>query len=462
MKKSYLTKYLIFADLEDSVIIFNGSTGNVDVVSADFASKLKKTGPSGEIDYLSPGELAFMEKRGHVTGLRPVEERAAFRKLVEETHKSNCSGRAKSGYLSLLMSYACNLACPYCYQTEARHRKGPARMSEELLDSILYKHYDALFPGVEPKKLAIALYGGEPFLRSNVPLIKKAAEFAGKYGVRMSAISNTTDISGVKDFLGPLPGMIGDVQVTLDTSKEGRGLPRSKGGRFSTIIDNVHEMLDRKVRVTIRMHINGNNYDELNEVVDYLVEQEIIGHPMGFAYLAPIREHSDPAVKDQHLDITSPAAREISRKLGHPLHLSFDSVKALLSLQDGRLKRTAYCMLGRPASHVIDPFADIYGCYEEAGQEEVRTGRIESGKVVFYPMRDVYGARVLHNIEKCLDCPFALLCGGGCPYHGRRLHGSVLEPDCYDLKDSITESLKFVYLENKKSQQARFGSGPGL
>lgn len=457
MKKYYLTKYLIFADLEGSVILFNGFSGNMDVVSPEFAAKLRTTGPGGEISYLSPSELSFMEKRGHITVLPPAQEREAFRKLALEAHRKACSGSVKRGYLSLLMSYGCNLSCPYCYQTEARNRKGHARMSEEFLESVFSRHYEALFPGVAPKDLTIALYGGEPFLRANVPLIRCAARFSEKHGIRMSAISNTTDIGGVKEFLGPLPGMISNVQVTLDTSKEGRELPRSKGGRFPGIIENIHTMLDKKVQVTVRMHVSGDNYDELNEVVDYLIEQEVIGHPLGYAYLAPIREHSDPKVKDQCLDITGPAAREISRKLGHPLHLSAESVRALMSIRDGRLTKTTYCMLSRPAAHVIDPFHDIYGCYEEAGREDVRTGHIEEDKVVFFPMRATYDSRIVNNMEKCMDCPFALLCGGGCPYHGRRLHGSVLEPDCFDLKESLTESLKFVYLENKRSQQARFG-----
>jgi uncharacterized protein len=323
-------------------------------------------------------------------------------------------------------------------------------MSEDLLEAVLTTHYNALFPGVSPANLSIALYGGEPFMRHNRPLIKRAAAFAGLHGTKLSAVSNATDIEAVKDLLGPLPGMISDVQVTLDTSREGRALPRSKGGRSGTIIDNVHLMLDRKVRVSIRMHINGNNYDELNDVVDYLVDQEIVGHPRGFAYLAPIREHNDPSVKDQYLDITSQAAKEISRKLGHPLHLNYKSVKRLLAMQKWRMKKTHYCMLSRHTNHVVDPFCDIYGCYEEAGREELRTGHITPDKVEFFPMRETYNRRYIQNMDKCLDCPFALLCGGGCPYHGRRLKGSVMEPDCFDLKNSIVESIRHIYLESKR------------
>ncbi len=453
MKRFYLSKYLIFSDMEDSVLLFNGFSGNMDVISDAFATKLQNTGLGGEIDYLTSGELLFMIRRGHVTELDSNAQRGAFQKLVLDVHKKNCAG-PKSGYLSLLMSYDCNLSCPYCYQADVRRRNAPVRMTEELLDLIFYKHYDSLFPGVDPKTLMIEFYGGEPFLPSNGVLIRRTVDFARKYGIRLSAISNATDITVVKDFLGPLPGMINSVQVTLDTTKAGREMPRSTGGWLPEIIDSVHSMLDKKVKTTIRMHVNGDNYSELNDAVDYLVEQEIVGHPMCDLYLAPIRKHRGGSVPDQYLDTTNPIAKEISRKLGHSLHVSAEGIRTMLSFRNGRLSRTMHCMLSSPTMHVVDPFGDIYGCYEEAGWEDVKTGHISNAGVAFSLMRGIYNTRILNNMDKCLDCPFALLCAGGCAYHARRREGTIMAPDCYNIKESIMESLKYVYSSNKRSNNA--------
>jgi len=115
-------------------------------------------------------------------------------------------------------------------------------------------------------------------------------------------------------------------------------------------------------------------------------------------------------------------------------------------------------MLGEPNSYIVDPYGDLYGCLEEAGNEDVRIGHINSNSVLFSDMKDLYGKRNLCNIDRCLDCPFALLCGGGCAYHARRLRNSVLEPDCYDLQASLSEAVKYVYIENKKNHRIRSGA----
>jgi uncharacterized protein len=456
MRKSYLSKYLIFIELQDSTLLFNGFSGNMDLVRTEFAVKLKNLHVDSDAGFLSTSELEFMKKRGHITDLAPENERAAFKKLAMDVHSAGFKSARKTGFLSLLMSYGCNLTCPYCYQAGVRAKRGPARMSEELLESLLGKHYDALFPGVEPKDLTISLYGGEPFLRTNVPLIKRVIRFAEKSNIRISAISNSTDIVGVRDFLGPLPGNITAVQVTLDTSIKGQDGARSKGRQFEEIIDNIHFMLDKKVNVSIRMHVNEDNYQELSSVVDYLVDQEIATHPFCYAYLAPIREHTDPGVKDQHLNIKSDIFREIGEKLGHPLNLEVENLQTLLASRERRLTKTAFCMLGQSNAYVADPFGDLYGCLEEAGDEDVRIGHVDSDKVSFLGMNEIYLKRNICNLDKCLDCPFALLCGGGCPYHAKRLNGSVLEPDCYDIKESLIEAIKYAYTNGTKAREIRF------
>ena len=205
------------------------------------------------------------------------------------------------------------------------------------------------------------------------------------------------------------------------------------------------------------MHVNGDNYQELSRVVDYLIEQEIVTHPFCYAYLAPIREHSDPAVKDQYIDIKRDLFREIGVKLGHPLNLEVQKMQSMLTMKERRFATTTFCMLGKPNVYVADPFGDLYGCVEEAGYEAVRIGHVDSERISFFEINDAYHKRNLCNLDKCLDCPFALLCGGGCAYHARRLKGSVFEPDCYNIKESLSEAIRYVYTQNSKSLKSRLG-----
>ena len=119
--------------------------------------------------------------------------------------------------------------------------------------------------------------------------------------------------------------------------------------------------------------------------------------------------------------------------------------------QKRQCKKTVYCMQNAPHTYVIDPYGSIYTCLEEAGREDCRIGHIGCEGVVFFKLKDTYLSRNLCKLDKCLDCPFGLVCGGGCGVRSKKINGSIFVPDCHDYKASIAETIRFSYLENKKS-----------
>lgn len=457
MSKPYISRYLSLIDLEDSVLMFNGFSGSMDVVRRDFAEKLRGVMKGGDLDFVSESELAFLKKRGHVTGLLPEEERAEFKKKVAAQHKVNTEAAEGSAVLMLLFGYDCNLSCEYCYQKDLKPRKWGPKISEELLDLVFRKHFSALFPGVKPHNLEITLYGGEPFQPANVPLIRKTMEFAAENGIRTSAISNCSSIECVEDFLGPLPGNINNVQVTLDAGGyKGSALQRSAGLKFEKIISNIHMMLDKKVSVSIRMHVVGDNYAQLRDTVDYLIAQDIVGHPRCFPHLAPVRDYDakDPAKMIQHVDVTNPVAREISLKFGYPLNTQVWDIQSMLSARNRQFSRTYHCMHNRPNAFILDPSGELYGCTVEAGREQYLLGTVTGDGVKFNDTLKRHLRRNVGSIEKCLDCPFALLCGGGCAYNARQLYEDIFAPDCADHLEKFAEAIRFAYMQNQKGKPA--------
>lgn len=455
MKKSYLSRYLALIDLDDKVLLFNGFSGNVDVVRGEFAEKLRGAKDGGSLDFISENELAFFKKRGHVTELPPEEERAEFGRHVAALHKENLESVKSSAVLMLLLGYDCNLSCEYCYQKDLKPRKWGPKISDELLDLVFNKHFSAIFPGVKPHDMDITLYGGEPFQPSNAPIIRKIMEYTAKYGIRTSAISNCSTIECVADMLGPLPGNINSVQVTLDAGGyKGASLQRSEGAKFEKIISNIHMMLDKKATVAIRMHVIGDNYAALRDTVDYLIEQDIVGHPRCFPHLAPVRDYTatDPAKLTQHIDVTHPIAREISAKFGYPLNSRVWDMKNTLATQNRRLSHTTHCMHNRPNAFILDPNGELYGCTVEAGREEYLLGKVTKDGVTFTETLRRNLSRDVSSIKECLDCPYALLCGGSCAYNARVLYKDIFAPDCADHRESLAEAIRFSYLENQKAK----------
>lgn len=458
MKKYYLSRYLAFIDLDRDVLMFSGFSGNMDVLDGKFALKLRSAAPGADPGFMKPGELSFFRERGYVTDLPPEAERAAFKKLILARHAVNVANAKKSAVLTLLLGYDCNLYCEYCYQKDLRPRKLGARFSKELLDLVLRRRFSDLFPGVKPGDLTLTLYGGEPLLPANLPIIREVLSYSAENGIKTSAISNGVSLEPFSGLLGPLPGQINNVQVTLDAGDyKGVSLQRAGGSKFDKIVSNIHLMLDRKAAVSIRMHVNGSNYAGLLDMVNYLASQDIVGHPKCHPYLFPVMDYttSDPEKFYRPVDTANPLVREMSRKLGYPLNTKVSSMEALFSLLDHQFDHTIYCMHSRPNAFVVDPYGDLYGCLVEAGREEFRLGTVSRDGVSFTRLLDLNRSRNVGNIKECLDCPYALLCAGACAYAARALHGKVLAPNCLDNKDTIAEAIRFSYMKSRRNAAGR-------
>ena len=109
------------------------------------------------------------------------------------------------------------------------------------------------------------------------------------------------------------------------------------------------------------------------------------------------------------------------------------------------LHQTHYCMQTTQDTLVVDPFGDLYACFEEAGSPDRRIGRIHEGEVAFLPLRDVYRTRHLANLPTCLECPVALVCGGQCGVMAAAKNGDLFAPDCRDTRQVILQGLRMAY-----------------
>ena len=67
----------------------------------------------------------------------------------------------------------------------------------------------------------------------------------------------------------------------------------------------------------------------------------------------------------------------------------------------------------------------------------------------YYPKLDIKKDSIFtYNIttnEKCSKCNYSLICGGGCPYHVLDEKGSILCPNCFNLKNEIDYIIPTLY-----------------
>ena len=239
LRTSSYTIWINLPNSPDRALLVHGISGAYDEVSRDVVAYLKsrRNGPrskplhgewlpdSGDSAGLAPtltaDTLDRLESRGYLTALSVEEELNLFREVVGQLHKR----RTTFSYI-IVPTYDCNLRCPYCFQGSLRTNPSNRHllttmkptMWNQILNAIERLEADgglAAFKGFR----SFTLFGGEPLLSSNVPLIEYMLNEALTRGpASFSAITNGTDLDSYKDLLGPT--LIQWLQITVDGPPE--------------------------------------------------------------------------------------------------------------------------------------------------------------------------------------------------------------------------------------------------
>lgn len=449
--KYYISRYLNAIDLGETVLLFNGVNGCLDEVSGKPAAILK-SGNSELLTSLTEGDQAALLKRGHITSLTPEEELLRFREYASALHKK-LETDSQTGGIMLLMSYNCNLACKYCYQQKHRPQKSKALITPELVEAVFEKYVSQMIPGARLQGSDISFYGGEPFLPANEPAIRKALEYAKKYGMTASAISNATKTDLMPDIFGPGPGQVSRVQVSLDGSRELHDVsrvPLSGERTYDKILENISLLLERKTAVSIRLNLDRRTLASVPQLIAELKAKNILGNKYATICASPLHDNIAEVDATDFMGLAELSAQVFSLgiDLEHPVSLHASDASYLLSLKAGiGLTHTSFCMQTMQRTLVLDPFGDLYACFEEAGYPEFRVGHVSQNGVEFFPLRDTYKRRHIANMADCLKCPVALACGGQCGARCRAKTGDLFKPHCGDIKQVILEGLKLAYLK---------------
>jgi uncharacterized protein len=452
--KYNISRYLNVVDLGDSALLFNGVNGCLDELTGKPADILREGDPA-RLETLGPAEIETLLKRGHITTLSPEEELTRFKGFSGALHK-NLEKSSNYGGIMLLMSYNCNLACKYCYQQEHRPHKSKAVMTTELVENIFEKNLFKIIPGADHKHFKVSFYGGEPFLPSNEAVVRKALGYAKKYGMRADAISNATMVDLMPDVFGEGPGFVNQVQVSFDGSKELHDtsrVPITGEATYEKIVKNVAMLLERKTHVSIRLNLDRRTLASVPRLIQDLKDRNILGNKYANIYASPLHDNIAKVDATDFMDMVDLSSQVFSLgiDLEHPVSLRANELSRLFRLKKGfGLLRTCSCMQTMQRTLVVDPFGDLYACFEEAGYPQYRVGNVSDSGVEFFPLHDTYKARHIANMEDCLKCSVALACGGQCGVKSRAKTGDLFKPHCGDVKKVILESIKLAYQRNKQ------------
>lgn len=471
------SSYCIFVSLpgDERSLLFHGYSGAVDLVSPKVAEVLRDPARA-EIRLSSalPEEtLNVLRRRGYLTDKCEREEREFVRQLGLRVHQIHLR-HAHGGFL-VLPTYGCNLRCSYCYERSLRE-KGSQWLDRQMDPRTIEAAFRAM-EAIDPKpsrNKTLGFYGGEPLqrkTRSVVSVILKEATRRGFTG--FSAITNGVDLDAYDDLLGP-EGGIGFLQITLDGPEEVHDRRRRSldgTGTFAKIARNVTRALQKNVRVSLRVNLDGENVGALQRLASFVAWQGWHRSSRFRAYASPVhggiglcgREVQGRCFRGP-LDMRRAASGSDASGQGT---VELDAVATSLARWlAGHLGhrglpqwKTGFCG-SNMAMYLFDPHGDVYPCWEVVGHPEHRIGTYGDGvlRLDEEEVRKWHGRSVV-TVEKCLDCAYLFFCGGGCEAAAWRKTGTWHEPDCGDFPELFQEAARVALREFMASRTAEEKTG---
>jgi len=404
-----LSRYIIFVPLEGrgETVLVHGISGAVDRVSDEWARNLRAM----RWDRFAAQDLAELRRRGYITDKTPEEEREIAvrigRRLREKAMRS-------AGFI-LTPTIRCNLGCDYCFQNPLRAGGAGAPALDVRMAEAAFAAMADLQVRRGAKVSRILLFGGEPLLAENRPLVRHIFRRGMELGYRFDAVTNGTELHHYRSFLGP--GGLETVQITLDGPQEvhDRLRPAPGGqGTYRRIRRNIDLALARGVRVSLRMNVGWENLTAIRELVAEFDRYGWLGHRQFHPYCAPVRGEGGPRESTRLQRAVIRLVREINAacrpRYGRDvLAMAGGAVRTKVArLLAGDLLPAltpAYC-----GAHlnmfVFSADGAIYTCWEGIGVPSARVGR-------FWPALDLdeeslgrWFERHGLNIPACQTCRY--------------------------------------------------------
>lgn len=354
----------------------------------------------------------------------------------------------------VMPTYDCNLRCGYCFQdhmrTDAAFTYLLRVMTPQIADRIVgaLPQFE-LRHGIGPDNTAsrpFLFFGGEPLLARSRAIIEYFIDRASAAGpASFAAVTNGTQLRAFEHLLGP--GKIDALQITLDgppSRHDTRRIHADGSGSFEAIARNITLALERGVRVNVRTNVDRGNVAELPELAAVFADQGWTACTNFSSYAEPVTDTAfgTPGRRAQLFN-----SLELNEEIAH-LRQAFPSMTAIgthddaltqrarriFGRDDHRMEMTATFCGAHDGMYIIDPFGDVYACWERTGDKNIRIGWIDdSGTLQFVGerVRDWRERTVVSN-PTCRRCRFALYCGGGCAVLAEAANGATMHANYCD------------------------------
>lgn len=457
-------KYNIYLKLKKNKnlnLIVQGYRGSFDIVNDNIVKVLKEAEEEPSVlDKLEKDELDILKKRGYVTELSEADEFETINKISDVLNKVSC----KSIIVTIMPTYNCNFRCEYCFEQNL------LKNGQEWLNGKMTKEtVDAIFTQLdkykeEGKKVSsVYLFGGEPLLRTNKDIVNYICEKSRQCEVPISCISNGYDLNEYIDLLKEYK--FDKIQITVDGIGEEHDKRRFLAGgqgSYDRIMSNIDLALKNGINISVRTNVNQKNTESIDTLINEYKNRGWIGLPnFHYYFKSTLRcyEEIGNALSDVEL------MRKLTESYGEGINrFQFNSIYQGLSNSINHMikhntiapLRSGYCG-AHTGMYTIDPYGDIYPCWDVLAQEDCRIGKVdnERGEFIFNDKHDMWKKRTVNKLEDCKNCRYMLFCGGGCSAQAKVANKDINKVYCDDFTlifDEVAVDIIDKLLDNEKEK----------
>lgn len=415
MKPSKFNVFIPLPSEDEEYLVFNTLTDSRVTVGGELKRAMEKARLDGAFDPEVQAYLEPLQELGIVVADEEDEELTARHWLQRNKFSTEILD------VVLLTTYACNLACGYCFEKRI-HSNG--MMDGETCRKVVAWVGQRL-DQVRPRRLHLTFYGGEPLLNPEAIryLSQKLQVEASHRGVEVEITLATNGVLLSRDLVMELlPYGLNAVKVTLDGDREAHDARRpSRDGRpkFDRIFSNL-----LAIKELVPLIVVGN-YDQANKgaILTLLDRLQAFGfqdaiREMGFRPILPGLAAASPSESSCSLCSLSDGEVEDLLSLSQEVRQRGFTGRELVS--------TAPCVATREHSCVIDPGGKIYKCVAFLGREEFAIGDLSA------PSFNQVNARFVAAgpWPACKGCEYLPLCDGGCRSSAYLKGGDIREMAC--------------------------------
>jgi uncharacterized protein len=423
---------------EGKHLFFSTRTQATVVIDSELKALLESL-PRDSLSESSRDVLSQLTRMGFL-----VSDEKEDRRIIEgwfQELKSDTSQVAAT----ILTTYACNFACPYCVEGEVI---APVHMNDATAEAaVSYTACRVMELGSE--ELFVSFYGGEPLLNLRALRIVGSGlrDFAAENGVRF-AFGMTTNGSLLRpEVVNELKDLgLKGIKVTLDGTREfhDRKRPFRNGkGTFDVIIENIL-YASTVIDVDVGGNFDDDNYESFPGLLDYLIEKGLHQRLRAVRF-KPISQTLVDRAKIRHNGELGCVYSD-PRVAGRMAELRQATMDRGLPVEEGIGVNLCSMVMGS-SQFTVDPEGLLYKCPALVGYPEFQVGTIWEGEKRKLVREDLW--------KRCIGCAYLPLCGEGCLYGSYLRYGDLERLNCQKeyVEYLVEKNLKADYLQRRSESR---------